>query len=161
MICDGCGAKNAHITFNVLFNGQKIARAYCAQCAKKLRRGDAHGAQLALLNTLPIADLSSIPPCPVCGTTFASVQKTGRMGCASCYRTFGEATDIMLQRLNGTQHQEVETTPFEPIVSNEEKRLLLLKGELAQAINLENYERAAEIRDEINALSALLAGGNA
>ena len=159
MVCDKCGMREARVSFNVLFPGKKIVRSYCMQCAQSLRRGDALGAQMALINTVEPAENETVLPCPQCGTLYSTVQKTGRMGCAACYRAFSPLTERILQKLNGAEKQQTEAQMTESPVNDQEMRIRALKGELAQAVSMENYERAAVLRDEINALTAQ--GGNA
>jgi len=161
MICDSCNSRKAFVTIAMMAGNKRVVRKYCPQCAQKLKRGDALGAQLAVLNTVELADDKILLPCPKCATTFETVQKTGRMGCAYCYRAFSHATDAALKKLNGTGYQQAESVPIAPLADETQLRIRTLKGELAQAVSLENYERAAVIRDEINALSAHEDGGNA
>jgi len=153
MMCDSCGARASQITFNVLFAGKKVVRNYCAQCARMIRRGDALGVQMAVLNSLSTENAETAPACPKCGTTVDSLQKTGRMGCAACYRAFGAATEELIKKLNGTERQLAETVAEAPVLTETQQRLRSLRDELAQAVSVENYERAATLRDEINALS--------
>ena len=161
MPCDMCGARSAPVAFSVIFGGKRAVRNYCISCAQIFKRGDAHAAQIALINMVEADENEKMLCCPKCGTTFDRIQKTGRMGCAECYRALSSPTGKMLHKLSGAQHQEFnESVVQAPQVSAEEERLQLLKGELAQAVNMENYERAAILRDEINALSHHLSGGN-
>lgn len=150
MMCDACGVRASQITFNVLFSGKKVVRNYCAQCARMIRRGDAMGVQMAVLNSL---SSENTPACPKCGATIESLQKTGRVGCAACYRSFGAATEELIKKLNGTERQLAETMMETPVVSETQQKIRTLRYELAQAVSVENYERAASLRDEINALS--------
>lgn len=153
MMCDCCGARPSQVTFQVAFAGKKIIRNYCAQCAKDLRRGDALGVQMAVVNSLSPENVENAAACPKCGATVEKMQKTGRMGCAACYRAFGAVTEEMLKKLNGTERQLAETVLDAPVLTETQQRLRSLREELAQAVSVENYERAAQLRDEINALS--------
>lgn len=153
MVCDSCGVRPSQVTFQVAFGGKKVIRNYCALCAKQLRRGDALGVQMAVVNSLTPENVQNAPACPRCGMTVEKMQKTGRMGCASCYRAFGVVTEEMLKKLNGTERQVAETVLDAPVLTETQQRLRLLRDELAQAVSVENYERAAELRDKINMLS--------
>lgn len=153
MVCDSCGARSSQVTFNVLFGGKKVVRNYCAQCARKLRRGDAMGVQMAVLNSLSPEQVEAAPACVKCGMTVEKMQKTGRMGCAACYRAFAPVTEELLKKLNGTERQLAETIAEMPVLSETQQKISALRDELAQAVSIENYERAAALRDEINALT--------
>lgn len=155
MMCDSCGARASQITFNVLFAGKKVVRNYCAQCARMIRRGDALGVQMAVLNSLSSENTEAAPVCPKCGATVDFLQRTGRVGCAACYRAFGAATEELLKKLNGTERQMAEAVTETPVLSETQQKLRALRDELAQAVSVENYERAAVLRDEINALFLL------
>lgn len=152
-MCDNCDVRTAQVTFQVAFGGKKVVRNYCPQCAAKLRRGDVLGIQLAVVNSLPPEQVENVPACPKCGMTMERVQKTGRMGCAACYRAFSGLTEELLKKLNGTERQLAENIMETPVMSEEQQRLRTLREELAQAVSIENYERAAMLRDEINGLS--------
>ena len=153
MLCDCCGTRPSQVTFQVAFADKKVIRNYCAQCARVLRRGDALGVQMAVVNSLSSEHVENAEACPKCGMTIERLQKTGRMGCAACYRAFGAATEEMLKKLNGTERQMAETVLDAPVLTETQQRLRVLHDELAQAVSVENYERAAQLRDEINGLS--------
>lgn len=97
-------------------------------------------------------------PCPNCGMTLEMFDKTGRMGCPKCYDHF----QILVERVicpyhNATEH--VGKRPKHMIQKRMEddpvEKMKLLKLRLAKAIELEEYERAAEINEEIKQLAAL------
>ena len=151
-MCDCCANRAAQVTFQVAFGEKKVIRNYCAQCAAKLRRGDALGVQMAVINSIPTENLTA-SVCSKCGTSVETMQKTGRVGCAACYRSFAQVTEELLKKLNGTERQLAETIVEAPVMTENQLRLRTLRDELAQAVSVENYERAAVLRDEINQLS--------
>jgi protein arginine kinase activator len=87
--------------------------------------------------------------CDRCGLTFPRFTETGRFGCSNCYDAFKGQLDPMLRRIHGKTYH-VGKVPHrsgsEIRLRNEINRL---KRELQEAINAEEYERAAVIRDRI------------
>jgi len=100
--------------------------------------------------------------CPVCGATFAQLAATMKMGCANCYKTFSTPTQQVVQTLQGSvKHVGKRPKTHEPTHRSQKKVLptkyLGLKHvQLKWAVEEENYERAAEIRDKINEFERLL-----
>ena len=87
--------------------------------------------------------------CPRCGFSQADFKKSGRLGCPECYKTFAEGLEGLLKTMHkGTHH--AGKVPEALRASREQTDLLkLLQKKLAKAIEDENFEEAARLRDEI------------
>lgn len=117
---------------------------------------------ISFVSSMMVPKKSPIPahePCPNCGLTLEVFDKTGRMGCPKCYDHF----QVLVERVicpyhNATEH--VGKRPKHMIIKQMEddpvEKMKLLKLRLAKAIELEEYERAAEINEEIKRLTATL-----
>lgn len=94
--------------------------------------------------------------CPRCGTTFEEYRRTGLLGCPVCYRFFRDQLIPSIRKVQFTLQHEgkfpASTTPE----SRSRRRITLLRQDLSEAVLTENFERAATLRDEINALTELL-----
>lgn len=88
----------------------------------------------------PAPSLGVLSSCPVCGFSVEDYRRTGHLGCPDCYTVFA-------QELDPTAEVEDETSEEAPAVTRAR-----LQKELQQAIAREDYERAATLRDQINAL---------
>lgn len=95
------------------------------------------------------------PPCPGCGLTIEEFDKKGRFGCAKCYEHFTER----MEQLVFPYHQansHVGKIPKKYIHdlcnSSVEEKMKLLKLQLAKAVELEEYEKAAQFKIELQAL---------
>jgi protein arginine kinase activator len=156
MLCDDCLKNNATIHMTTFVNGQVKTVHLCAQCAAKRNKP-------SVLPGFSFNDLISAfyeteeaeeVVCDKCGTTLASFQKTGKLGCAHCYRVFESS---LLPLLKGIHMSEKHTGkhPGERVIVEVEKesapenRKEELKRELRLAVSTENFEEAARLRDEI------------
>jgi protein arginine kinase activator len=90
--------------------------------------------------------------CPNCGITFSEFRRQGRLGCPHDYIAFAKELKPLLENIhNDTQH----TGKFPkraPHASQLQYRLIKLRSELRSAIDEEEYETAARIRDQIQSL---------
>jgi protein arginine kinase activator len=91
--------------------------------------------------------------CPRCGFSQADFKKSGRLGCPECYRTFAEGLNGLLKTMHkGTRH--TGKAPEALRVSRENSdRLKTLQKKLNKAIESENFEEAALLRDELKKLN--------
>jgi len=93
--------------------------------------------------------------CPRCGFTQADFKKSGRLGCPACYRTFAEGLEGLLKTMHkGTHHTGKSPEALRKTRENTD-RLKLLQKKLAKAIDEENFEEAAALRDEIKTLAGV------
>jgi len=91
--------------------------------------------------------------CPECGLKFDHFRKQGVLGCPTCYETFEKVLAPLIERAqNGATHH-VGKAPLRAGVSldRQRERQRLVK-ELDEAVNAEQYERAAQIRDTLQSL---------
>ena len=87
--------------------------------------------------------------CPGCGRTYAAFKKTGKLGCSQCYDVFSDQLEQVLRSIHGdTRHKGKMPERFDARIDHG-RRIVELQNELGRVIELEQYERAAEIRDEI------------
>jgi protein arginine kinase activator len=94
--------------------------------------------------------------CARCGFTQADFKKAGRLGCPDCYKTFAEGLEGLLKSMHkGTRHtgKVPESLRQSRDLSD---RLSSLQKRLSKAIEEENFEQAAILRDEIKQMSARL-----
>lgn len=95
--------------------------------------------------------------CPSCGLDYARYKATLMLGCPDCYESFSELLERDLFRFHrATRHgQEAETGPTE--LADLQDRLRDAKSELKSALELEDFERAAFLRDEVAGIEKRLA----
>jgi protein arginine kinase activator len=94
------------------------------------------------------------PSCPRCGMAREEFRKSGRLGCPDCYKTFMAELAVAIKAMHhGTQH--VGKIPArEGVQTRIKSQVARLKKELDAAIAREDYEKAAQIRDQIAAARA-------
>ena len=92
--------------------------------------------------------------CGSCGFDYSDFKRLGRLGCPECYRAFEKQLLPLLRQLHGsTQHRGKSPAEIEPtVLINQE--LVELKEELSRAVQKEQYEEAARIRDRIKELES-------
>ena len=90
--------------------------------------------------------------CPDCGVRFMEFRTLGRLGCPTDYQVFTKGLLPLLGRSQGaTRH--VGKSPGRPTVASNRARLRL-RSEFRAAIALEDYERAARLRDQLRSKDA-------
>jgi protein arginine kinase activator len=94
--------------------------------------------------------------CPHCGITFRQFRSQGRLGCPHDYKVFEAELNELLKNIHDdTQH--CGKAPHQTSESSQDQfRLIKLRKELLAAVTDEAYERAAKLRDEIQAVESKL-----
>ena len=90
--------------------------------------------------------------CPECGYDYSDFRNVGRFGCPECYRSFEAQLNPLLRHVHGSTQHAGKTPVRLGVRSASRQKILRLKEELGRAIESEDYERAAELRDEIRNL---------
>jgi protein arginine kinase activator len=161
MLCQDCKKNEASIHFTQVVGNKKITLNLCRECA------DRRGFHSPLENApFPLKEFISgmieepqkkkeLQPelvCPQCQMGFADFSKSGRIGCGKCYETFRPQLRDLLRKIHGASEHKGKTpqTRTEELIPLREERRL--RNELKLAIEDENFESAAKIRDQIKEL---------
>jgi protein arginine kinase activator len=162
MLCDICKQNVATVHLTQMVEGKTKKVDLCESCSKAKGVDDPTGFSLAdLLLGLGAAQemeqassAAGETKCPNCGFTQADFKKAGRLGCSECYTVFSEGLESLLKTMHkGTRHvgKRPHTVQSEVEIAN---RLKSLQKQLEKAIADENFEGAAQLRDEIKQAKA-------
>ncbi|HHT14863.1 MAG TPA: hypothetical protein GXZ86_03195 [Clostridiales bacterium] len=146
MKCEICSQKKATIHFQIFQNGRLITRAVCSTCAAQAQETF----MKAFMSLRVNKKVKTIPQkskltCTYCHTSFQEIDENTNMGCPKCY----EAVLAL---------QNTKTDMFSTYENQKKTNLEHWKHLLRESIVLENYERAAMIRDHINHLTKVEEG---
>jgi protein arginine kinase activator len=162
MLCDNCRERDAVINLTQVEHDSKVTLHLCEQCAQQ--KGVETGVGLS---KSPLAHLigsmtkgTSVLPTPAdglrcssCGSTLKDFRESGRLGCADCYVSFDAHLRDLLRRLHGSsQHVGERYTVPGGEDGDPRAQLLDLKDQLRRAVDAENFELAADLRDRIRVL---------
>jgi len=156
MLCCICKEKEATVHLTQIAGDKMQKVDLCEECAKTKGVNDPTGFSLADLllglgasQEIEQAGGGAGLKCPACNFTQADFKKAGRLGCAACYETFAEPLQGLLKTMHkGTRH--VGKVPESLRQSRDlSDRLKQLQKKLASAIENEDFEQAAVLRDEI------------
>jgi protein arginine kinase activator len=164
MLCQNCGKNEATTHIKQIINGDMAESHLCSDCASHLGYSDVFsgfGLNLSGLfggllgDMMPSISAGKSPRCPKCGTSFEEIVRSGKVGCADCYRTFYDKLLPSIQRIHGKIKHSGKVTNSAPVESKEEtteEKIEKLKIAMNEAVAKQEFETAAKIRDEIKAL---------
>ena len=171
MLCQNCSKAQATTHIKRIINGETTEQHLCAACAKRLGLdGFFDDFSLSIPNifagffsdTAPLLSGRQTERCPSCGSSFEEIVRTGMVGCADCYKTFYDRLLPSIQRIHGrARHagkrppQAVLTEQNETAAPQEptrEDQIAALEEQMRQAVESQNFEQAAVLRDNIKAL---------
>jgi protein arginine kinase activator len=170
MLCQYCGKNEATTHIKKIINGEKTEMHLCPECARALGYDDMFtGLDLNLddffggfFSGAPMSRLSSrVVRCEKCGSTFEDIARTGTVGCSECYKTFYDKLEPSIRRIHGNavHRGKIPSGTGDPSQFSQERtekrnegKIRSLKEELSRLVAEENFEKAAQIRDEIKKL---------
>ena len=93
--------------------------------------------------------------CATCGLGLDEFRRTGLLGCPDCYESFCSQLEPLIERAQNGGVSHLGKTPRRAGTSIDRQlhRRRLIK-ELDHAVNAEQYERAAQLRDQLQSLES-------
>jgi protein arginine kinase activator len=175
MICEHCGKNEVEILVKQMMDQEVKRLGLCRQCAEDL--GFIAPAMPSITISFSLSDGAPRPRkqrraqprkreqtfdslvCPVCGVKFSSFRDEGLLGCPRCYEEFRVPLGAYLQKTQGAESHWIASDVFDDIglVSRGDENpaaeapdrddIARLRRELDEAVSVEDYERAAMLRD--------------
>jgi protein arginine kinase activator len=162
MLCDVCRERDATVTLTHAVKGEVNVLHLCQRCAAD--RGIETSITTPLKNMiadyLPAVQASQALTsqldsmrCAFCSMSLADFRESGRLGCASCYTTFDQSLRALLRRVHGNaKHAGRQYDAPPPDLLHEVTALGELRERLRRAIAQEEFEQAAQLRDQIRGM---------
>lgn len=158
MLCCVCKEKEAKVHLTQIVGDKMQKVDLCEGCAAQKGVNDPAGFSLAdlLLGLGASQEMEQAAggaeiKCPNCGFTQADFKKAGRLGCSECYHAFSEGLEGLLKTMHkGTRHTGKVPQSLQQSRDLAE-RLKSLQKKLDKAVTDEDFEQAAQMRDEIKA----------
>ncbi|HUR95998.1 MAG TPA: UvrB/UvrC motif-containing protein [Gemmatimonadales bacterium] len=167
MSCDQCREREAVIHLTQIVNEQVTTLHLCEKCAAE-KGVDSPGSAVKTPLGSFLAEMTKGPEqlpsprtadsCQRCGGSFQDFRETGRLGCSDCYRAFEAPLRDLLRRLHGSTHHlgeryaEREAPQTMDAVVPQGSRSSELREQLRLAVEAENFELAAELRDRLRVM---------
>jgi len=165
MLCEICKKNPATIHFSEI-SGKVVGKELhiCEECAKK------SGLQKLGITLMDVISKITSPlpydihqklallKCPKCQMTFADFRAKSRFGCANDFEIFKKGLIPIFEKIHGSSQHRGKIPASEGAELREESELAILNRELEQMVKIENYEKAAEIRDKIKLIKAKFKG---
>lgn len=166
--CEQC-SKPAVLHITELHDGTVAAHHLCESCAKEylthgndIESEELHSGltenEIEAVENSPEAPPEEQLPCPNCGITFKEFRSQGRLGCAHDYVHFREELSRLIENIHGELQHVGKVPKRQPDASRQQLDLIRLKLQLKEAVDDEQYELAAEIRDKIRQVENQLRG---
>ncbi len=172
MLCEKCHERPATVHYTEIANGHKSITHLCEVCAGQVQAGEFSFIPQINLPKILASLLSQSPStqsfvtqtrqeasCPKCGTTESLFTQKGLLGCGDCYRHFEERLGPLMRRIHGSSSHAGKVPERTGGRAKVFKQIREMKENLKQAVAREEFEQAAQLRDEIRQLEQRLSGG--
>ena len=159
MKCQNCEEREALVHLTKIHNGEKKEVHLCESCAQKVnafsihQSFDFHKFFSGILDT--DNPFSSKPKhtqeltCTLCGMKYSTFKKIGKVGCDHCYGAFEEYVRPLIRRIHGSEKHTGKIPHHTAKHIRIKREIEELRNKLQNAIENEEYELAAKLRDDL------------
>lgn len=157
MLCQRCKKNVATENYYEEINGEKFESHLCAKCSAELY-GGLHSKISDEMCAWLFGSSAQTKKCPVCGTTYADYEKSGLLGCASCYDVFKQELLPAIKAIQG-KVQHVGKVGENKDEKGLHRQLKTLQAQLETALREKKYIEAGRLNKRIYDINKALYGG--
>lgn len=153
MLCEKCGMNLASLHLSQNINGKKTEMHVCQSCAAQMGYLGADSLFSTDFFNLLTPNIAGHARCPGCGETYEEYKATKRIGCTQCYTHFASFLDPVLKKVHGSAVHTGKLPKKASAALKMKRESERLRRLLQEAIQNEEFEKAAHIRDKIKELN--------
>ncbi len=164
MLCQVCGKSPATVHFTEIHDNRMTEIHVCERCAEEKglqaaanpQKFDIADLLAGMVDTMTSSDEERVGrvQCPRCGLLYSAFRETGRLGCAECYTAFQFQLRPLLRRIHGDTRHRGKVPSRDGEGATRSRQIQRLHDDLQRAVEREEFERAAELRDAIKRLES-------
>lgn len=159
MLCENCKERDAVVNLTKIKDNTVSQLHLCEKCAAEQGVETSVAAPkhplgdfLQAVQQQALTTPGEQGTCHFCGATARDFRASGRLGCARCYGTFERSLRELLRRLHGnSKHAGRRYSAPAPDLMERVNVAGQLKERLRRAVEAEQFELAAELRDRLRA----------
>jgi protein arginine kinase activator len=160
MLCDQCAEREAVVHLTQIVDNAVTQLHLCEKCAAEkgveTTASTSAGPLAGLLQSAQqqmLGGQGDAARCAFCSSTLRDFRASGRLGCAHCYGAFEISLRELLRRVHGnSRHAGRRYEPPRAELLERDSTLGELRDRLRRAIESEQFELAADLRDRIRVL---------
>ena len=162
MLCQICGKNPAVVHFTEIHDNTMSEIHVCERCAEEKglhtpatkQKFDIADLIAGMMDSMTNTEEQRVGrvQCPRCALLYSSFKETGRLGCPECYQAFQFQLRPLLRRIHGDTRHKGKVPARDGAGASHSRQMQRLYDELQRAVEREEFERAAELRDEIKRL---------
>jgi len=165
MTCEKCKQNPASYRVEQPHNSQKKYVYLCNECSEDIEMSlfieKLFNELLGKIHAVPLSHLgqflqekerpSGTPKmtCVQCGITFDDLKNGSNLGCATCYKSFYSILEPLLKNVHGSTNHEGRIPKRAGASIKRDRQVDILRGHMKQAVEEEDFSRAAFLRDQI------------
>jgi len=138
-----------------IINGKKRESHLCQACAEQQQLISQQELNLSAILPFigqhigPFTDELARLTCPSCGIKYMEFKAEGRLGCPHDYEVFQAPLEPLLHRIHRSLRHVGKHPRHGGADANVIRELVELRKKLRDAVEAENYEEAARLRDQL------------
>lgn len=163
MLCQKCGENQATTYYMQTINGKTTSIQLCSACAADIGVGSMlNHASMSdmfsefLTNTFSMPSVTTNKVCEKCHSGLSDIIKSGKVGCDECYHTFYKEILPTIENVHGKTRHIGKISASADSRIKKKAEIQQLKSELNEAVENQEFETAAELRDRIKSIESEL-----
>lgn len=161
MLCDKCKKNQAAVYFEQITNGEKVEFNLCYKCSLDFQTpmffNNVLNGILLNINTLNNNEINELK-CQTCGLYYNEFRKRGKLGCNSCYSSFKKELNAIFKNIQFNSEHKGKFPKKSGAEILRKREIANAKKILKKAIENEEYEEAAYLRDKIRLMEQKIKG---